>query len=189
MNKKYKIGIFGSSAGDVETAAEKAEALGNELSKYNVVVITGACPGLPYTVAYATAKKGVEVWGFSPEINLENQKKFTPETDSTIYKKLIYVPKNFSLVKNKMARKKYRNIISTVTCDAGIIISGRWGTMNEFTNLYDMGKVIGILTGTGGIADEMPKLAKKIVKKSKAIIIYDSSPENLIKKIIKTLKI
>ena len=33
--------------------------------------------------------------------------------------------------------------------------------MNEFTNLYDMGKVIGVLTGTGGIADELELLNQK----------------------------
>ena len=65
-----------------------------------------------------------------------------------------------------MARKKYRNVSSTANCDAGIIISGRWGTMNEFTNLYDMGKVIGILTETSGVADEIKNLSKKINKET-----------------------
>lgn len=59
----------------------------------------------------------------------------------------------------------YHNVLTTAACDAGIIIAGRWGSMNEFTNLYDMGKVIGVLTGTGGIADELPQLLKKISKK------------------------
>ena len=84
-----------------------------------------------------------------------------------------------------MVRKKYRNVISTANCDAGIIISGRWGTMNEFTNLHDMGKVIGIFTSTGGIADDIFRLSKKIHKPSKAELIFDDSPKKLIGKIIK----
>lgn len=59
--------------------------------------------------------------------------------------------------------------------------------MNEFTNLYDMGKVVGILTGTGGIADELENLNKRIKKKSKAKILFDNSPEKLIQKIIDKL--
>ena len=72
--------------------------------------------------------------------------------------------------------------------DAGIIISGRWGTMNEFTNLHDMGKVIGVLTGTGGVADDLSSLSKKIHKPSKAVVIFDSSPEQLVKRILEELK-
>lgn len=82
---------------------------------------------------------------------------------------------------------KHDCVVINGACDAGIIISGRWGSMNEFTNLYDMGKVIGVLTGTGGIADELEYLMKKVTKKSKAVVIFDSSPDTLVEKIIKTL--
>ena len=78
--------------------------------------------------------------------------------------------------------------MSTATADAGIIISGRWGTMNEFTNLYDMGKVIGVLTGFGGIADELPSLSKKINKQSKAKVFFSDNPDTLVSEIINELK-
>ncbi len=189
-NMIYKIGVFGSAAGKIETEVkENAKELGKTLNNYQVGIITGACSGLPYLIAFEASKKGNSVWGYSPKPDLNGQKEFTPKDDLSIYKKLIFISKNFEFVSNDLVSKKYRNVISTANCDAGIIISGRWGTMNEFTNLYDMGKVIGILTKTGGIADELPRLIKKISKKSKSKIFFSSSPKELVGMIIKELKL
>lgn len=186
---QYKIGIFGSAIDNLESSAVKrVRKLGQLLAKHDVVVITGACSGVPYQVAYEAAQNGLPVWGYSPEKDLIGQKKFTPNDDLSIYKKIIYTPKSFPLIKSPDACKKYRNVISTANCDAGIIISGRWGSMNEFTNLYDMGKVIGVLTKTGGIADELASLNKKILKPGKAILIFADSPEKLVHSVMEQLR-
>lgn len=181
----FKIGIFGSNAEELEEIAiKKAKELGRELSKYDVIIITGACSGLPYMAAYEAAKGGKKIIGYSPETDFKHQKKFTPDDDISIYHTLIYVPKSFEFVKDPLVSKKYRNVLSTTNCDAGIIISGRWGTMNEFTNLFDFGKVIGVLTDTGGVADELQNLNKKIHKPGKAKIFFNDSPVELLQQII-----
>lgn len=184
---KYKIGVFASAVNEGEITDKKARALAEILGEYDIDIITGACSGIPYLVASKAHKKGIDIFGYSPVLNFSEQKKFTPDDDLSIYKKIYFVPKSFELSSNPDACKKYRNVISTANCDAGIIVAGRWGTMNEFTNLYDMGKVIGVLTKTGGIADELQKLDKKIKKKSKAKIFFNSSPEKLVKDIIDEL--
>jgi predicted Rossmann-fold nucleotide-binding protein len=188
--QKYKIGVFGSAV-DVESVNVKAQELGEILGDYKdqVIVVNGAAAGLPYKIAYAASKKGAEVWGFSPAPNLEGQMNIYPENhDHSIYSKLFYVPEKYEFISDIAVTRKYRNVTSTATCDAGIIISGRWGTMNEFTNLYDMGKVIGVLTGTGGVADEIEGLMKKISKQSKAVVIFNSDPRKLINGIFERLK-
>ena len=185
----YKIGVFGSDAGTSALKATKtARALGRALGKEKATVITGACSGLPYIAAYEAHALGSKVWGFSPEVTLSAQRAFTPEDDLRIYAKLVFVPKNYVFVRKERVRKKYRNVTSTATCDAGVVISGRWGSLNEFTNLFDMGKVIGVLTKTGGMADEIPRLAKKVHKPGKAVVVYDSSPARLVRKIVKELQ-
>lgn len=186
---KYKIGVFGSAEGDLDKLIDIAHKLGEELATHNVILITGASTGLPYEVAKTAKKAGTEIWGYSQATNLKDQQKLSPGCDSSIYKKLIYIPKSYEFASDYSVCKKYRNVTSTANCDAGIIIAGRWGTMNEFTNLYDMGKVIGVLTATGGIADELPGLLKKISKKSKAKVLFSNSPKELIKKLIDELKI
>ncbi len=197
---KYKIGIFGSAVEGKKEINRLAFQLGRELGKYRnkIILITGASTGLPYIVSNEAAKQGVEIWEYTPETDLKSHREAYPKNDYKIYSQMFYVPKKyknlFFLKKgenfkcDRIARLKYRNVISTANCDAGIIISGRWGTLNEFTNLVDMGKVIGVLTETGGIADELQVLNKKISKKTEAILIFEDSPGNLIAKIIDGLK-
>ncbi len=60
--------------------------------------------------------------------------------------------------------------------------------MNEFTNLYDFGKVIGILTGTGGIADELKSLNKKIHKPGRAKVLFSNSVQKLVELVLKELQ-
>lgn len=185
--KRHKIGIFGSAADNPKKVIAKAKELGKVLGKQNAILVTGASTGLPYEVASIAHKSGLEIWGFSPAINLVSQTKLFPDCDPAIYKKLFYIPAAYEFLKNPAVCLKYRNVSSTATVDAGIIISGRWGSMNEFTNLYDMGKVIGVLTGTGGIADELEDLNKKIAKKSNAVVFFHGDPKELIQRVLKEL--
>ena len=186
--RNYKIGVYGSAVNASDTSAAKARALGKALAEHHCTVITGACPGLPYEAAREAATQGANVWGFSPAGNSIARKRAVPYDDTPIYGKLIFVPKNFPFASSLTVSKKYRNVVSTATADAGIIIAGRWGTLHEFTSLYDFGKVIGVLTGTGGIADELTHLMKKISKPSKAKVLFHSSPATLVKRIITELK-
>lgn len=183
---KYKIGVFGSAV-DEKKASLKARELGQVLGENKITLVTGACDGIPNEIAREAFRKGSKIYGYSPVINFEQQKKFTPNIDISIYKKIYYMPKNFKFSDNIDVCKKYRNVISIANCDGGIIVSGRWGTMDEFTHLYDMGKVIGVLTGTGGIADELQRLTEKITKKSRAKIFFNSSPKELVESIINEL--
>lgn len=186
---KYKIGVYGSAVNEKESTRKIAKKLGQVLGNFDIIVITGACTGIPYLTAFEAAKKGKEVWGFSAEVGYEEQKKSAPKDDNTIYSKLFYVPKEFPFSDQQEVARRYRNVTSTATVDAGIIIAGRWGTLNEYTNLYDMGKVIGILTGTGGVADEIEKLNKKIYKPSKACILYNDSPKKLVEDVLKNIAV
>lgn len=186
---KYKIGVYGSAAGDLASAIPLATEVGKVLGKYadSVIVITGACPGLPYVAAKAAAESGVEIYGFASARNVEEQQAEYPEDDLSFYKKLIYVPEDFAFADKDRVRKKYRNVISTATCDAAIVISGRWGTLNEFTNLIDFQKLVGVLLDSGGIADELLNLSKKITKAGQGQVIFDKNPEHLVRQILDTL--
>lgn len=188
MNGKEKIGIFGSAAGAPAIAIAQARALGEALTEHDVVLITGACSGIPYEVVHSAYQKNrqIEVWGFSPARNLEEHTREYPHDDHTIYRRLEYIPQEFS-IEDITVRRKYRNVFSTATCDAGIIVSGRWGTMNEFTNLFDMGKIIGVLTETGGVADRLGEWSKEISKPSKAVVVYEHDPQKLVERVLEEI--
>lgn len=186
---KYKIGVFGSAAGNYELAIPKAREVGEILGNHSdkVIVVTGACAGLPYIAAKAAADKGAEVWGYASSLTYDALKKEYPDDDLSIYDKIFYVAEEFPLSKIDRSNKKYRNVLSTGNCDAGIIISGLWGTLNEFTNLIDQQKIVGVLTGTGNVAAELPRLTQKIHKAGQGEVIFRDSPSELIDQILKRL--
>jgi predicted Rossmann-fold nucleotide-binding protein len=186
---KYKIGIYGSSVGDMGVIMPKAMELSRVLGEHadQVIIITGAGAGLPYEVASQTAAKGVEVWGFPSAKNFDGLKRQHPDHDFSIYKKLVYVPADFEFIDNDRTSMKYRNVTSTATADAGIIISGAWGTLNEYAVLTDQGKVAAVLADTGGIADELPSLLKKITKKGQGETFFEADPKRLVEQLLTRL--
>ena len=188
---KYKIAILGSAVDESAASLEKARMLGQTLASHadHVMLLNGACPGMPdHVIRAARANTQMETWGYSSSIDQTQQQKESPVVDVNNFTKLIYVFGDFLFLGNIDVRRKYRNVILTATCDAGIVVSGRWGTLNEFTNLYDMGKVIGVLTGTGGAADELPALFGKISKPTKAKVIFHDDPHVLVEQVLQELK-
>lgn len=193
----WKIGVYGSNINEGEVATSLGRALGKALVECACIIITGACSGMPYVVAHEAARHGATVWGFTPELDARGQQAAYPADDITIYQRLVYVPQNYhtlfgvndlSTDRDHAARLKYRNAISTINCDAGIIISGSWGTLNEFTNLIYDGKPIGVLTGTGGLADELRDFYPRLRKRSDSVVFFENEPEKLVDSLLRELE-
>ena len=61
-----KIGVYGSATGKVsDEQREKAREIGRQIAKKGHIVITGACPGLPYEAVLGANEEGGECIGFS----------------------------------------------------------------------------------------------------------------------------
>lgn len=180
-----KVGIFGSAAGsDKKDILEKARELGRELAKRGHTIITGGCIGMPQEVVLGANEAGGKCIAFSPAVDLESHLK-DPAYTKEGFSDFVFIPKDYEHVNNPAVCKKYRNVSSCAAVDVGIIVGGRIGTMNEFTNLYDMGKDIGILEGTGGITKSaIEVLQKEASKKSCSRIVRNSNPVALIKELL-----
>lgn len=169
---KIKIGVMGS-AEDVPDTSEKAEALGRAIAASEAILLTGATTGLVYATGKAARKAGVTHLGISPahnaEEHVERYKLPLDACDAIIYT-------GFGL--------KGRNVVLVRSCDVVIFIAGSVGSLNEFTIAYDEGKVIGCLTGTGGVADEIERLAKVFSKPTRSQIVYDEDPVKLVEKCV-----
>jgi predicted Rossmann-fold nucleotide-binding protein len=191
--RNFKIGVFGSAGSlgednSIEKYQRQAFEIGQLIATHKHILVNGACSGLPYFAALGAKQAGGKVWGFPAATNLKMLQQTVKECDVSTYTKLFFVPKNLTYLKKDVAvMRKFRNVASTAQCDAGIIISGKWGTMHEFIGLYDTGKVIGVLAGSGGVAQELPKLIKVINKPTQAKIIFEKSPKKLIQKVIDAL--
>ena len=178
---KYKIGVYGSAKDENTNVVEAARAIGRLIAENNCILITGSCSGIPYEASVSAKKhKGFTV-GISPASNLQEHKE-----------KYCFPVEGFDMLIYTGFGKKGRNVVSVLSCDAAIFISGGSGTLNEFTIAYDEGKVCGILLNTGGMTGIVEDLEKNVIggrKKGAGTIIYESDPEKLIKRVIQKLEV
>lgn len=172
--ERLSIGVMGS-AGSTETKETGAQAhvLGEMIAERGLILITGACPGLPYESALGARSKGGFSVGISPALSLdEHIHKYESPTDA--FDVIIYTGSG-------LMGREVTNIRSS---DMVVIVGGRSGTLGEFSIAYDEGKLIGVLENTGGITGCLPDIENCIDKDTGARMIYTSDPENLVDKLI-----
>jgi uncharacterized protein (TIGR00725 family) len=167
---KTKVGVMGSAEeGSSAALRDKASSLGRVIAARNVILLTGATTGLVYATGKAAHDAGAVHIGVSPASDehehVERYKLPVNACDAIIYT-------GFGL--------KGRNVVLVRSCDVVLLISGSIGSLNEFTIAYDEGKVIGCLSDSGGVADEVERLVRSFQKPTKSRIFYDDDPEKLI---------
>ena len=141
--------------------------------------MTGACDGSPYTVASSAHKRGAKVIAFSPARDIdEHRSRFGFPTDSV--SEFRFIPSDFEFAEVRGACLKLRNVYWVTFTDVVILIRGKTGTLHEFTIAYDLGKVIGVLKGSGGVSDSIPNLVEMLQKPSGSVFVYSEDPVELI---------
>jgi uncharacterized protein (TIGR00725 family) len=172
---KTKIGVMGGSVFEAgrpeaaQTLIEKAEGLARAIAKHEVLLLTGATTGVVYLVGKTAHDEGAFHIGISPATNqkehVDDYKLPLDACDAIVYT-------GFGL--------KGRNVVLVRSCDVVLFISGAMGSLNEFTIAHDEGKIIGCLTGTGGVADESESLVQKFGKRTSARVFKNDDPYNLV---------
>jgi hypothetical protein len=65
-----------------------------------------------------------------------------------------------------------------------VIVGGRTGTLGELAIAYDEGRLIGVLTGSGGITEIVETIIRVSDKQTGACVLYEEDPEKLIDRLI-----
>lgn len=177
---RIKVGVMGSASEIVQQQradlGEKLTELATTLAAHDVVLFTGGTTGLIREVGKAARAAGVFHVGISPASSLaEHTTRFELPMDACDV--LVYT--GFGL--------KGRNVVLVRSCDIVLFIAGAMGSLNEFTIAHDEGKVIGCLTGTGGVADEVDYLLQQFSKKTDAKVFQNESPKALLADCLKGL--
>ncbi len=175
---KYKIGVLGSFKQEDEDVMKKSRKIGEIIAKNGCITLTGSGGGVPHEAIKSAKENNGFTVGISPANDLEEHKENKLPTEG--FDMIIFTGFGY----------KGRNVITVRSCDAAIFISGGSGTLNDFTIAYDEGKLCGVLLGTGGITTIVKDL-ENIIKDRKSIlgtVIYDSDPEKLVERVIKTLE-
>jgi uncharacterized protein (TIGR00725 family) len=174
---RYSICVSGAAAGQtVEASHDKAYALGLAIAREGHIVTTGATVGLPYYAAYGAKQgNGVSI-GFSPATSLrEHIRKYRlPHDvfDFINFTGLSYVGRDLYLVQSS---------------DAVITVGGRFGSLHEFTSALEAHKPCGVLLGSGGTADLIPRLMETLEPPDGDLVIYDDNPQRLVHKLVELL--
>ena len=179
---RYQICVSGAASGPtVEASHQLAYDLGVAIAKAGKTLTTGATIGLPWYAAQGfygvKDRKGFSI-GFSPASSFREHvaiyKLPTVEFDYINFTSLDYVGRNVHLVHSS---------------DALITVGGRMGSLHEFATALESHKVIGVLLGSGGLADFIPTLLQNVEAPNAKNIIYDTKPVRLVQKVIDVLDV
>lgn len=172
-----KICVSGAAAGE---AADEGSTCGFQIGKYVAtyggIVVTGATQGVPLAAARGAKSVQGQVVGFSPANSIvEHTKKYKLPVQ---YHDMIF-----------FTGYEYagRDAVLIDFSDAVIEISGRIGTLHEFTTAFERNKVIGILTGSGGIIDEIPIIMEK-AKRGRGRVVLHDEPKELVQMVMRELE-
>ena len=169
------VGVMGSAGGVTlplsgkDVLVEKASALARAIAEHKLLLLTGATTGIVYVVGKTARDAGIFHLGISPASDSrEHLGKYNLPLDACD----VIVYTGFGL--------KGRNVVLVRSCDIVLFIAGAMGSLNEFTIAHDEGKIIGCLTGTGGVADEANYLLKRFSKDTGAHVFQYDDPNELL---------
>ncbi len=171
---RMKVGVVGSAGGELTPEVlDRARQMGRCLASHDIIVVTGAAPGLPHQAVLGAKEVGGLVIGISPALSLDEHRDVygSPweEYDALIFTGSGLMGREIEIIR---------------TCEAVVVIGGRSGTLGEFAIAYDEARLIGALTGTGGVADHIPDLLRVINKETGADIVSDDEPDALFGKMM-----
>jgi len=171
---RLRIGVMGGAGSDI--AGEylgKAWSLGEAIARSDCMLVTGACPGLPLHAARGAKEEGGFVIGISPALSLDEHA-YRYESPTLAHDVLIFTGSGLM----------GREVVNIRSSDIVVIVGGSSGTLGELAIAYDEGKLIGVLTGTGGISDMVESIIDACQKETGARVIYEDGPDELIRRLL-----
>ena len=175
---RIKVGVMGSAGGSIDAdVVSRCTELGRAIADEGCAILTGGCPGLPHYAVIGCKQNGGLTVGVSPAIGLdEHVNVYHSPTDHIDV--MIYTGSGLM----------GREVIGVRSCDIVIIVGGRSGTLGEFAIAYDEGRPIGVLSGTGGVADHIDDILPIIQKETGSRIVYDEDPRRLVQRCVAEFK-
>lgn len=171
---KVQVGVMGSAGGRYrKEVRRRAYQLGCEIAEHDCVMVTGACPGYPYDAVSGCKRSGGMTVGISPALDLyEHIERYgSPYREFDV---LVYTGDGLM----------GREATGIRSCDIVILVGGRSGTLGEFAIAFDEGKVIGVLQGSGGVADHVHEIVRIVGKRTGAALRFDEDPARLMNKVL-----
>lgn len=169
-----KVGVMGGAGSDIPAEfLSKARRLDESIAAAGCMMITGACPGLPLAAAAGAKHQGGFVIGISPALSLDEHA-FRYESPTLAHDLLIFTGSGLM----------GREVVNIRSSDIVVIVGGSSGTLGELAIAYDEGKLIGVLTNTGGISNMVSDILKTCNKETGARVLYNDDPHALMDELL-----
>jgi len=172
---QIRVGVMGSAGGEFsDSNLIISRRLGRAIASSGCCLLTGACVGLPHEAVLGAKEAGGMVLGISPALNLREHvdvfKSTYREYDFMIYTGLGLMG---------------RELVNIRSSDIVIFVAGRSGTLGEFAIAFEEGRLLGVVTDTGGVSDAIPGLLSHFRKNTGAEVLYNPDPDELMASLLK----
>lgn len=171
---QIRVGIMGSASEPAQPMlAARCRNLGRTVAERGCCLLTGACPGLPHEAVLGAKELAGHVVGISPAATLREH----VDTFGSPYREYdVLIFTGLGLMG--------RELVNIRSSDIVVVVGGRSGTLGEFAIAYEEGKLIGVLTGTGGITDALPGVEASFRKETGAEVMYEADPARLVDRLL-----
>ena len=140
-----KLAILGSASSIVSIEnKELCKKVGKYLAQKKITVVTGGSHGIPGFVVRSAFEAGAETEVYSPDEDRERHQLRSDNISLKYFKNHKFIP-GFTA----------RSLEMIKSVNGVLVINGRIGTLSEFTIALEEGLNIGVIKGTGGIADHL----------------------------------
>jgi len=172
-----KIVVSGAAGGHASEEGERlAYAVGREIAVRGGIVITGATNGVPYAAARGAKSVHGQVIGFSPaHTQLEHVKKYQLPVDH--HDVIFFTGYEYA----------GRDTLLIDVADAVIEVSGRMGSLHEFTSAFERNKIVGVLLHSGGLSDDLPVIVDE-AHRGQRRVVFDEDPKKLLDKVFRMIE-
>lgn len=177
---RYQLLVSGSP--DREQTPEEvyktAELIGGAIAEVGQTLIIDEMHGVSYRAAKGAraGKSATFVVGFSPASSrYEHAETYRLPVDE------------FDFLQFTGGEYVGRDTLAVRSADAVVIVGGETGSLHQLAAALELGKICGVVTGSGGVADLAPHFVESLAPRQRERLISDSNPGRLIKKIITVL--
>ncbi|MEK7103578.1 MAG: hypothetical protein AAB870_04490 [Patescibacteria group bacterium] len=136
----------------------------------NIKILTGGSLGIPGEIVKKANKAGIHTVAYSPDEDKEKHHKRHDNLRLHHFNEVKHFP-GFTM----------RSLEMIKDADCVIALNGRMGTLSEITIALEEGKRVGIITGTGGIADHFEDISVFTQKDFSQNLFFSDDPKEVVK--------
>lgn len=179
-----RVGVYGAGSAASESQLDWAKRVGMILGERSHQLITGGNKGVSewaakgYSLRWEDDHLSVAYVAARDEREWESMGG-TPKH----YQEVNYTPRELTGVSGEPSlafRYHWRNLLAAERAETGIVIGGSLGTLSSLANLFALNRPVGLLLGSGGIADRWEGWARQMTQAEEGRVFGNVDPLQIV---------